>query len=156
MKRIAIVDIDGVIADHRHREHYIKDKKSKEQDWEKFYSEMGKDLVHKDMYELLMALYGDSWFIYLLTGREETYMNKKVTIEWLKENEVLYDKLFMRTEKDYRADHVVKDDYVKEIIKEKHHDGKLIIAFDDREQNIKMFRNNNITCFHTFINKPSD
>ena len=55
----------------------------------------------------------------------------------------------MRPENDRREDYEIKEEKVRKYVLERNYD--VIIAFDDRIQNIEMYKRLGITCFHTFI-----
>ena len=146
-KRIAIFDVDGVISDHRHREHHVlKDPKN----WDSFYAEMGKDLLVQDTFQLMKSLVNNGWEIIFITGREMTIEKYHTTINWFKDNEIyIHGNLHMRPENDRREDYEIKEEKVRKYVLERNYD--VIIAFDDRIQNIEMYKRLGITCFHTFI-----
>jgi len=91
MKKLALIDIDGVIADERHRTHYAEDK-----EWDKYFSpnRVGKDGVWVEGTELVSNLQEDGWDIAYLTGRREEI--REATQSWLEEHNFPVGDLIMR------------------------------------------------------------
>lgn len=82
----------------------------------------------------------------ILTGRAGTTFGRKTTQKWLDENNIYYDKLFMRKSGDFRKDYEVKSEIIQELQKEYN----IIYAFDDRNSSAKAFRDNGITCLQVW------
>ena len=81
--------------------------------------------------------------IIILTGRQERF--SKITKEWLSDNNVIYDLIYMRKDNDNS-----KDSKVKKTIYEKYIRDNFNIEFilDDRNQVVKMWREElGIKCF---------
>jgi len=70
--------------------------------------------------------------VFLFSGREDIY--EKETIEWLKKNNISYDFLFLRKEKDYRDDTIIKEEMFNEHIRDKYY---CLGIIDDRKKVIK-------------------
>ena len=79
--------------------------------------------------------------IVLCSGRTAKYMPE--TVEWLHNEGVRYDHLWMRAEGDSRKDAVVKRE-----IYEEHIQGKFNVRFvlDDRDQVVRLWRELGLTC----------
>lgn len=78
-KRLAVIDIDGVIADERHRVKHALDR-----DWSTYFGLMDGDSVWpqgRELYEACAMLGFERAY---LTGRRED--TRKVTTAWLKRN----------------------------------------------------------------------
>lgn len=90
-KPIVIVDIDGTIADVRHRLHHIKGTRRK--DWQAFFEAMEHDIPISAMIAKVHELEKDHDII-VVTGRPEHY--RKRTEKWLNEHGMRYLRLFMR------------------------------------------------------------
>lgn len=152
-----IFDIDGTIADCKHRLHYIKPpaglvhfepgETDWKPDWDSFYDNCDKDEEIQPVCEVLAALAEAGFDILFVTGRPESCRQK--TMAWLKEhfgvNMTDSHKLFMRLpEHGFRADYVSKACNYNERIK---HKWKVLGAFEDRDQCVRMWRDLGIQCF---------
>lgn len=138
--RTVIFDIDGTLADNRHRQHFL-DRTPK--DWDGFFSLMRNDVVFPYVVELYKALQSLGYFMVLCTGRPSNYL--EVTSNWLFNNDLTYNELHMRKAGDMRADTIVKQEMLDYFI----NSGKYNISFcvDDRPDVVKMWRSNGIPCF---------
>lgn len=99
----AIFDLDGTLADCGHRLHYL-DRRPK--DWDGFAAAAGDDEPYGDMVELAAMYRTRGYKIVLCTGRGEG--ERDLTTEWLQRHDIPWDALYMRSNGDYRGDHVVK------------------------------------------------
>jgi len=77
---VVFLDIDGVLANTRHREHYVA---ARPKNWIGFFSEMGKDSLHSEGRRLYRKLVDRGATIIYLTGRNEHY--RTLTSEWLED-----------------------------------------------------------------------
>lgn len=151
MKRAIIFDLDGTLANNKHRVHWLEGEKK---DWDRFYSEMHRDTPNKPITWLCKALIdyiyrlhisdkGDLR-VFIFTGRPENY--RKATAQWL---EVYlpwgFDliTLVMRQEGDYRPDYQVKQEMLDKLKSEGY---EVLFTVDDRKQVVDMWRRNGITC----------
>jgi len=130
---VVVFDIDGTIADNSHRQHHLMGGKK---DWKSYNATMSKDGLIEDVAVLLITLAMNNHII-LCTGREEVY--REVTQRWLEEQYLArYAKdIFMRPEKDYRSDAIVKVELLN-AIKAKY--VKPWLWFDDRQQVVDAIR----------------
>jgi len=132
MNKIIVVDIDGTIANTEHRKHWVA---SKPKNWAAWNAGMSLDTPHADIVELLdmFAARGDR--IILCSGRgEET---RAVTEQWLADNNIYYHALYMRAEKDYRKDSIVKVELLEQIRSDY---CEPFLWFDDRQQVVDAIR----------------
>lgn len=139
MKPNAVIfDIDGTLADCRHRLHHIK---KKPPDWDSFFAAVGDDTPHKDVTSLLKNLQEGSEIL-LVSGRPER--TRAATELWL--NLHLWPSrhrhLFMRPDDDRRPDHVVKEEILHRI----RETWDVWLVVDDRPQVVEMWRRNGLTC----------
>jgi hypothetical protein len=135
-KTYAIVDIDGTIADVRHRLHHIQGPGKK--NWEAFFEGMDRDEPIGEMLQQVRDL-SSRHVILIVTGRPEHYRTR--TEAWLQKHAVPYERLFMRKSGDHRPDYEAKRAVLDEI------DPKLIvIAIDDRPPVCEMWEKNGIKC----------
>ena len=84
----------------------------------------------------MLDIFVDKGYVIILcSGRgEET---RAVTEQWLQDNNLLYQKLYMRPAKDYRPDYVIKLELLEQIRKDY---GEPYMWFDDRNQVVDAIR----------------
>ena len=99
---IAVFDIDGVLADATHRQHYLQ---SRPKDWQGFFRAVGDDGPIARGIDLVREA-GREGPVVLLSGRPES--TRAATEEWLARHGVAHDRLVLRPEGDYRAAAVAK------------------------------------------------
>ena len=138
--KTAIFDIDGTLADIEHRRHYVTGGRSY---WEKFNESMGDDTPNAPVVSLYHSLWrsGD-YNIEIVTGRNERF--RDITERWFIWNEIPFKRITMREDKDFRADHLVKEEILHRFLAE---GLDIIFAVDDRQQVVDMWRRNGIACF---------
>lgn len=141
-----IFDIDGTLADIRHRRHHVTGAKP---DWKSFNAEMVDDPPLADVCYLAELLgshpLAPSFVkLFLFSGREETH--RKVTEDFLRKNVPAYFKaseaLVMRAEGDFRADTLVKKDMLRHIQGQGY---KVRIVVDDRPSVVQMWKDEGLT-----------
>lgn len=126
-----LCDLDGTLAIHNGRSPYDLTK------------------VSKDLFNYHLWFFLKDTNIIFLTGREGTERVRKDTITWLKtftgiENDDFYlDRLFMRSEGDFRKDNVIKDEIYKRDIEPYFN---IIAVFEDRDRGVKMWREKGLFC----------
>jgi hypothetical protein len=78
----------------------------------------------------------------LITGREEKY--REFTIAWLQKHGIThYKKLYMRKNKDFRKDFVIKKELFEKHLKSKY---AIMFVLEDRDQVVTMWRQEGLTC----------
>lgn len=145
MKSAIIFDIDGTLADASHRIHHIK---KKPKDWDAFFGAQIDDKPHRHIVDMLLAIkcMGKNPVIFV-SGRPANY--REVTEKWLTKhgifNPFIDGKLwlFMRPTGDRRDDDIVKRELLGRIRMEGF---EPIMAFDDRDRVVKMWRAMGIPC----------
>jgi phosphoglycolate phosphatase-like HAD superfamily hydrolase len=145
-----IFDMDGTLADLSHRIHHIQaasgDLKRKK-DWPQFWADVPFDEPIEHMvrtYRMLRHSTAESYTgcgIIIVSGRMERC--RVDTLEWLERNDLSHDGLYMRRDGDYRDDATVKSELLDVILAE---GWKPIMAFDDRDRVVKMWRARGIPC----------
>src|SRR4051812_6569456 len=95
----AIIDLDGTLADCRHRLHHVLP--GAKRDWEAFFAGIYDDNLIHPVAAVVRSLARD-YKIVLCSGRPEKY--RGVTTKWLDEFNVPFDALYMRPDGDFRAD----------------------------------------------------
>lgn len=143
--RVIVFDIDGTLADCKHRQHHVQGKRK---NWPAFNAEMVNDKPHDDIIWLLQTLQSAAFanpfvemVIVIASGRGSE--DREVTEKWLADNGVTYQKLYMRKAKDNRKDSIVKREILDEIRKDF---GEPFMVFDDRNQVVDMWRAEGIRC----------
>ncbi len=133
-REIVIVDIDGTIADVRHRLHHIKGPKKK--NWKAFFEAMDRDTPIRPVIERVRELARTSEIV-IITGRPESYEAR--TLAWLARHDVPFSRLLMRRSGDHRQDFVAKEDLLHELPA-----GRVTLAIDDRAPVCEMYRRHGI------------
>ncbi len=137
--KVVLFDIDGTLADIEHRRHNLDGPKP---DWKSFNEQMGDDTPNAPIVALYKTLWAaPDYSLILVTGRNEA--SRSLTEQWLAWNEIPFARLLMRKDKDFRADHIIKEEILDQLLAE-----GLEIAFtvDDRQQVVDMWRRRGITC----------
>lgn len=115
-----IVDLDGTMALHQGRNPFD-------------YSKVGTDKPNEPLVDLIKIIYNEIDVIFF-SGREGTKECRENTEKWLNDNIGISYKLYMRSEKDYRSDEIIKEELYNKYIKNKYY---CIAIFDDRDRVIK-------------------
>ena len=130
---IALVDIDGTVADGSHREHFLK---GEIKDWDSYFAMVGGDSVYHEIVEQVKEL-AKTHMIIIVSGRPDTCQFE--TIEWLHRAGIPFDWIFMRPGSERKPDYLVKQDILNHLPKE-----KIAVVLDDRYSVIKMWRENGL------------
>jgi len=130
-------DIDGTLADVSHRVHFWR---QKPKNWNMFKSEMVNDAPIEQIVTIARTMAFAGHTVILCTGRSED--TRKWTEEWLFQHDVKFAKLYMRAEKDFRGDDIVKLELLNQIVND--FGKKPDIVFDDRPRVVKMWRENGV------------
>lgn len=140
-RKTVVFDIDGTLADHRHRLKYIE---GPVKDWNAFFEGMRDDGVFLPVCELLWMFYQSGTNVVFVTGRPERY--REVTKEWFarKLSFVVKDEnLLMRPDGDRRPDVDVKAEALAAL---EARDMRPFLAIEDRERCVQMWRSHGVTC----------
>ena len=108
--RVAVLDIDGVIADVRHRIHHIQ---ARPRDWDAFFAEVSADPVLADGRAEALAVAASGLAIVYLTGRPERC--RLDTVRWLSDHALPEGDLVMRRDTDRRPAKVFKVQALREL-----------------------------------------
>lgn len=142
MRQAIICDIDGTLADCEHRRHLLPN-------YDAFHAAMGKDPVIEPVRELLWMIGSTDVEVFLCSGRPEEY--RKVTLDWLINNDIPYDHLLMRPKNDSRPDVVIKKEMLEQIRNQ--FDCEVLFTIDDRQRIVDLWRKEGLVCFQA---APSD
>ncbi len=139
MRKAVLFDIDGTIADIRHRRHFLEGDRP---DWKSFNTRMGDDLPNTPVVELYRTMWeSNKYELILVSGRSED--QRAITRQWLIWNEIPFEQLLMRPSGDFRSDVVIKQEILAKIQKAGF---EVLFAVDDRQSVVDMWRRNGITC----------
>jgi hypothetical protein len=106
---LAVVDIDGVLADVRHRLHHVQ---RSPKDWDAFFAAAVDDTVLDEGRAVADRLAEDHELVYL-SGRPERCRDDTVT--WLEANDLPTGRLFLRPQGDRRPARVFKLDRLADL-----------------------------------------
>lgn len=127
-KPAIIVDLDGTLADLGNRNPYDA-------------SNCQQDKVNLILLTIAKLIATYEHEILIVTGRKEIF--KKETEQWLRDNQVQYERLFMRTNDDDRTQTEFKEEVLAGIEKEY----RVILAFEDSWRVAEMYRAHGIPCW---------
>jgi hypothetical protein len=109
VRDLAVFDIDGVVADVRHRLHFLD---SRPKDWPGFFAAAGDDTPLAEGVALAreaLRTYDLAW----LTGRPEWL--RAVTERWLGDLDLPSTPLVMRRDRDYRPARLAKREEIRRL-----------------------------------------
>lgn len=126
LPKCVIVDLDGTCALHQGRNAF---------DYEKLLT----DKPNQPLVDLIETLDKTDIQIIFFSGREGTEQCYSDTLKWIRENVILNHSysLYMRSEKDYRSDEIIKEELYNQHIEGKYY---CVAVFDDRDRVIKKWR----------------
>lgn len=133
-----VCDLDGTLCNIEHRRHFVRGEGKR--DWRSFYEGLKNDTVNKWCAELIHN-FKASHCIVLASGRGDE--NEKATREWLTQNEIQFDDLFMRQRGDSRKDYIAKEIILDFEILTRY---APYFFIDDRKQVVDMWRQRGYTC----------
>lgn len=161
-----IFDLDGTLADLRHRRHFVERPSLKcydcggknwkncvqcgdldagfKPDWNAFHAACVNDTPIVPMITLLVSLARSDADIWVWSGRMDTVRDE--TIQWFEQYDILHllKGLRMRPAKDYTVDHELKQSWLQSITPADRR--RLVCVFDDRQQVVDMWRRNGLVC----------
>ena len=132
MTKIAVFDIDGTLSDNSHRTKWVE---QRPKDWNRYNATMHLDTPIPEMVDLARSLRDGGYTIVLCTGRSLDHYG--TTCNWMLDNRIKYDWLFMRNAGDRRPDTVVKVELLNQI---RERIGPPTVWFDDRDGVVKVLR----------------
>lgn len=141
-----IFDMDGTLADIKHRLHFIKPPEGLvngfKKNWDAFNAAMHDDEPKEDIVNLLRSMHDMDYNIAIVTGRQERY--RKDTESWLHLNLIPYHMLIMRATDDMRSDFIIKEELYEDYFTLT--ERKVLFVVDDRDAVVKMWRRMGLTC----------
>lgn len=133
LPKCIIVDIDGTVAINQGRSPYDLTKVSE-------------DKPNYPLVDLLRILSGSVDIIFF-SGREGTEQCRQDTAKWLNDNVGIPYQLYMRKEKDYRGDEIIKEELFKENIENNYY---CVAVFDDRNKVVNKWRELGLLCCQVY------
>jgi hypothetical protein len=118
---IAVIDLDGVLADVRHRLRHLD---ARPRDWDAFFAGIPDDPVLAEGRAVLDRLAPDHEVVYL-TGRPER--TRAATEAWLRRHRLPRGRLIMRSERDRRPARVTKPGLLRRLA----HGRRIAVVVDD-------------------------
>jgi phosphoglycolate phosphatase-like HAD superfamily hydrolase len=132
-----IFDLDGTLADIKHRRHFVENGKK---DWDAFFKACVDDKPNYPIIKICRGLRFAGFKVLIVSGRNESV--RRQTEQWLQKYLIKYEGLIMRPEKDYTPDCELKLRWLNERLPKKH----IIAVFDDRKRVVDMWRKQGYTC----------
>jgi hypothetical protein len=118
---LATVDLDGVLADVRHRLHHLQ---VRPKNWDGFFADAPHDPLLAEGRAVVEKLAGDHEIVYL-TGRPERC--RQDTTDWLTEHDLPKGRLLMRRNSDRRPSSALKAEAVQRLAR----DATVALCVDD-------------------------
>lgn len=144
--KVYVFDLDGTLADNRHRQSLLPNQnflENTEEDIAKFWLAARDDQPHEAVTEIARSLF-DYHTIVILTSRSE-YLREQ-TEDWLERADVPYDDLIMRPmEDEFLHTPAFKCRELKSI---QARGEKIAAMFEDHLGVVKAVREMGITCLH--------
>jgi hypothetical protein len=125
---LAVVDIDGVVADARHRLHFIE---GKPRHWDRFFAAATDDPPLPEGVAVVRELAADHDVLWL-TGRPER--TRRATEAWLAAQGLPTERLIMRPNRDFRPARVTKRDELRRL----RADRRIAVVLDDDPQVVEL------------------
>jgi hypothetical protein len=118
---VAVVDIDGVLADVRHRLRHVT---TRPKDWKAFFAGAADDPLLAEGAEVVRRL-AEVYDVVYLSGRPESL--RAVTEHWLRSHELPAGPLRLRPARDFRASSAFKVEQLRELSS----DRTVVVLVDD-------------------------
>jgi phosphoglycolate phosphatase-like HAD superfamily hydrolase len=136
MRDAVIFDMDGTLCDTSSIEHLVK---GPDKDYPAFHAASATCPANGDVVEAAKAQHDQGRAVLVVTSRE--FIWRDMTLDWLVEQGVPHDALYMRIVGDYRKDVLVKTDILAQIAA----DGFTVLAaWDDKSDIVDLWREHGI------------
>lgn len=136
---VVLCDLDGTIADIRHRLPHVRRTDDLPKDWKAFFAGIPQDTVREDVRDQLRMCEAQGKRVIFLSARPETH--KAETVAWLEANNLPHFTLIMRASGDHRDDALVKIDMLNTFFPDR---SVIHCIFDDRPRVIRAWREHNL------------
>ena len=131
-----VFDLDGTISNDSHRKHLLpKDDSKENKDWYAYSTASISDPPIIPIVTILRQLVSESR-IEIWTGRSADYWD--ITVQWLANNFIIYDRLRMRPSGDKRTITEIKGEWLA--------DGRPDLIFEDYTKLVNFYRSKGIIC----------
>ena len=140
-KDIVIFDLDGTLALIEARR-ALAAKPDGKINWKTFFApkNIKLDLPNDPVITAFKAFAEQGFKMVILSGRDS--ISRAETRQWLKDNDIHPDILWMRPRGSFTPDDVLKRTWLDELGAD-----NVFCVFDDRDKVVQMWRNNGLTCF---------
>lgn len=139
---IYVFDIDGTIANNEHRGHLLPSSDLHlTSGWKDYNKVCSGDSPIIPMINMMNTL-AELSTVYIMTSRSDEV--ECMTLEWLQDNDIKYDSIYMRSGHDNRKDYKIKEEWLNEI---SDGDKSNVVIFEDNPQVIKHLR----SCGYTVM-----
>jgi len=137
-----IFDLDGTLADIRHRRHLVEGKRKR---WQEFYEACVHDGPNAAVVRTALGLQLAGADVWVWSGRSDLVEHQ--TRAWLQRYLPTADlgRLRMRREGDFTADDVLKRSWLAGLNQADR--ARLVAVFDDRDKVVAMWREAGVPCF---------
>ena len=135
-----LVDVDGVIADGWHRQHFLQ---NGQRDWKNFFANAFGDTPIAGS-KALVDQFDENLAVVLLTARPHNL--HEVTVDWVREHNYRWDLLVMRGRSDGGLSSPKFKRRSVDELRERGFDPQL--AIDDDQRNVDMFRDAGIETLY--------
>ena len=132
-----VFDLDGTLADGKHREHFIN-REIGAKDWRGYFAACDRDQAIGPIVNTLRALAAAGHDIEIWTGRSDEVAEK--TAAWLQERGLHGFKMRSRPAGDHTPDHELKAAWMEQASR------KPSLVFEDRARVVAMWRSHGIVC----------
>lgn len=133
---IYVFDIDGTIANNEHRSHLLPSSDFHlTSSWSDYNNACSGDSAIIPMINMVNAL-AELSTVYIMTSRSDEV--KWRTLKWLQNNDVEYDRIYMRSRFDNRKDYIIKEEWLNDLCEG---DKANVIIFEDNPNVISHLRN---------------
>jgi hypothetical protein len=136
---IAVLDVDGVIADVRHRLHHVE---RSPKDWTAFFGAMDSDGVLPEGLATARRLVSLGHDIVYLTGRSEAY--RRTTLDWMERHDLPAGRLVMRGDSDRRPARVFKPQALRRLAEH----ATVVAVVDDDDTVVAVLRRDGWPVLH--------
>lgn len=126
---VVVFDIDGTLMDERHRKHHRE-----AGDWDTYFDMCDKDTPIQHIVDLTHHYRAKGYEIWLMSGRADSCLDK--TIQSMKDHNVCYDHIKLRSPGNRVPDFVVKPAWVSKYIGLE----RVVAVYDDLDRVIEGFR----------------
>ena len=156
-----IFDLDGTLADLKHRRHFVErpacphcgwvkdcdhsrngERPKFKPDWDAFHAACVDDTPINAIIDVLACVRHNESDVWIWSGRMSTVSAE--TFKWLQDHHIRFDQLKMRPTGDYTPDDQLKESWLRTMSPEDR--ARLVMVFDDRQRVVDMWRRNGIVC----------